>query len=199
LVGELRSHKSRKLIPWESLLERRALLVMDSNPKIAWIREYQEETRIGDGEESFAAYPDYILEYRDGSREIVEVKSDIALKSTEVVLRLSLVAIHFQRLGMRYRVLAEKEICRQPRLANLERLATFRRPRVAAHLAEDSRVQEIRQLKSSTTVGYVASRFGSVARAHELIANGILRADLDEPLGPSTRLEPETEETEVQP
>lgn len=194
--GYLWSHKSRRLIPWESQLERQALLVMDSNPKILWIREYQQETIIGDGEDAFTAYPDYIAKYVDGSEEIVEVKSDLALKNMEVKLRLSLVAVHFQRLGKRYRVLAEKEICRQPRLGNLERLATFRRPQARSRLVEDSRVQDLQKLKSSTTVGYVASRFGNEARAHELIANGILRANLDEPLSLSSRLELEPE---VQP
>jgi hypothetical protein len=194
--GYFWSHKSRRLIPWESQLERRALLVMDSNPKIAWIREYQQETLVGEGEDSFTTYPDYIAGYVDGSQEIVEVKSDLALKSIEVKLRLSLVAVHFQRLGMRYRVLAEQEICRQPRLENLERLATFRRPNVAPRLAEDPRVKDLRKLTSSTTVAYVASRFGSVAHAHELIANGVLRANLDEPLALSARVEIEAE---VQP
>ena len=191
--GYFWSHKSRKLIPWESQLERRALLVLDSDSRVAWIREYQQETLIGDGEESFTAYPDYIVGHQDGTEEIVEVKSDLALKSMEVALRLSLVGLHFKRLGTSYRVLAESEICRQPRLANLEALATYRRPRAMARLLMDCRVQELRKLRSSTTLGYVTSRFGNAAQAHELIANGILRANLEEPLGPSMRLEVESE------
>jgi len=180
--GYFWSYKSRKSIPWESPLERKALLVLDSDPRIASIEDYQLETEIEDGREGFIAYPDFLVHNVDGSSEIVEVKCDAALEDNEVRCRLNLVEAHFRRLGVSYRVMAEVEICRQPRLKNLETLATYRRPGLATVLAGDASVKALLKLSSSTTLGYVASRLGNMARAHQLIANGLLHADLETPL-----------------
>lgn len=190
--GYFWSHKSRKLIPWESILERKALLVMDSNPKIALIQSYQRKTFIEDGGGGFTAYPDFIAYFDDGSSEIVEVKADSALRDADVLRRLSLIATHFSALGRRYRVMAEAEINLQPRLKNLETLETHRRPGLAARLSQDPLVQTLLKLPSSTTtLGFIQSRMGNVARAYELVANGLLLADLDKPLDSSARLQVE--------
>jgi hypothetical protein len=186
--GYFWSYKSRKSIPWESPLERKALLVMDSDPRIASIADYQLENEIEDGRENFIAYPDFLVHYVDGTSEIVEVKCDAALEDKEVRRRLNLVEPHFRRLGVPYRVMAEAEICRQPRLKNLETLATYRRPGLATVLAGDASVRALLNLNSSTTLGYVASRLGNMARAHQLIAIGLLRADLETPLELWTRI-----------
>jgi hypothetical protein len=50
-------------------------------------------------------------------------------------------------------------------------------------------------LGHSTTLGYVSGRLGNPARAHQLIANDLLTADLAQPMSSETRVSPDEEVT----
>jgi hypothetical protein len=179
------SLKSSRLIEWDSPLENDALHVMEFDDRIAFLRGHQEEIRV-DG--LFIAFPDLFTELVDGTIEIVEVKDDFALTKPEVLQRLAQIAAHYERAGVRYRVMAEQEIRQQPRLRNLASLTTFRRPGMRARLLNDPQIRELLQLSHSTTLGYVSLTLGSPARARQLLANRLLLADFTLPLGPETRV-----------
>lgn len=184
------SLKSRRLNLWQSQLERDGFLVLEFDKQVVSFREYQQEVWIDAGDDRFHCYPDVIAKLVDGSTEIIEIKSDAALTDPEVAYRLSRIAAHFKTQRIDYRILAESEIRRQPRLRNFETLATHRRPFTREHLVRNTDVREILNLGHSTTLGYVTSRLGNAARAYQLIANDLLTADLARFMHPEMRVSP---------
>jgi hypothetical protein len=176
------------LIPWESQLERDAMLVLEFDPKVAWFREHQEHVFIDTWPDDFSAYPDLVTFLGSSESAIVEVKADAALRDPALRARLNRVEAHFESQGVGYRILAEAEIRQQPRLKNLETLITYRRPLARMHLTREPQVQRLLNWPHSTTLDSVTRFLGGPARAFQLIANGFLETDLAQPLLPGSRL-----------
>lgn len=182
--GYFASLKNKRLIPWESLLERDALLVMEFDEGISSIREFQEEICVEASGGTFSAYPDFHTRLTNGEEEIVEVKADSALRNAAVTQRLSQIAAQLAVNGQRYRILAEAEIRKQPRLANLEILVAHRRPpwcRSIPHELENS-TRLLLECERPTTLREFSASVGGSARVLRFIANGLVRVDLNREL-----------------
>lgn len=195
--GYFASFKSRRLIPWESLLERDALLVMEFDDEILAMREFQEQVAIESPYGQFSAYPDFHTELTTGHSEIVEVKADFALLELDVQRRLSYVGAHFAQNLQRYRVLSEAEIRQQPRLSNLELLVSYRRPPWCRGIAPqlEASARDLFVYGGSTTLQKLSETVGGKARALQFIANGLARINLSEVLCMSAQVWPAIEDS----
>ncbi len=186
--GYFASLKSNRLIPWESPLEREALVIAEFDPRIVRMREHQQLIEINAEEDAFDAYPDFVFEYEDADPLIVEVKSDRHARDPETQARLTQIARHIELQGGRYEVQLEKEIRRLPRLETLEHLLTFRRPRAIAHLIERSGVAELLRWSGEFPLYAATQRLQSRPLVLQLIANDMLHANFEEELANSALL-----------
>jgi hypothetical protein len=186
--GYFASVKSYRLIPWESPLEREALVIAEFDPRIVRMREHQQLMEIDAEEDAFDAYPDFVFEYEDADPLIVEVKSDRHARDPEIQARLTRIARHIELQGGRYEVQVEKEIRRLPRLETLEDLLTFRRPRAFGHLIERNGVAELLRWSGEFPLYAATQRLQSRPLVLQLIANDMLHANFDEELASSALL-----------
>ena len=180
--GYFASVKSYRLIPWESPLEREALVIAEFDPRISRMREHQQLIEIDEEEDAFDAYPDFVFEYEDADPLIVEVKSERHARDPEIQARLSRVAQHIELQGGRYEVQVESQIRRLPRLETLEHLLTFRRPRAFAQLIERSGVAELLRWSGEFPLYAAIQRLQSRPLVLQLIANDMLHVNFDEAL-----------------
>ncbi len=178
--GYFASVKSYRLIPWESPLEREALVIAEFDPRISRMREHQQLIEIDDEEDAFDAYPDFVFEYEDADPLIVEVKSERHARDPEIQARLTRVAQHIELQGGRYEVQLESQIRRLPRLETLEHLLTFRRPGAPSHLIERRGVAELLRWSGQFPLYAASQRLQSRPLVLQLIANDLLHANFDE-------------------
>jgi len=186
--GYFPSVKSNRQIPWESPLERDALLVAEFNPRVLRMQEHQRRIAIDSTGDPFVAFPDFIFDFEDEAPLTVEVKSDLDFRDPETQARLAQVANHLSRLGERYWVWTESDIRRSPRLELLEELLTFRRPGADVYLRERPGVAEVLRWSGSFSLIAASKRVQSRSLILQLIANDLLLADLDRPFVDSTIL-----------
>jgi hypothetical protein len=176
--GLFASLKSERLIPWESPLEKDALLVLEFDSAVRRMREFQECLRIGGNDGGFDAYPDFLVEPHDGAPFLLEVKSDFDAADERVRQRLDRVAAHLADASQRYVVMCEREIRLQPRLATLELLVTFRRPGAAAALRSQRDIADLLTEEPITSFASAQRRLRCRSRVLQLIANDLLSTDL---------------------
>ena len=180
--GLFASLKSERLIPWESALERDALLVKEFDRTVRRMREFQECLQIRTSDAAFDAYPDFLVEPFDGPPFLVEVKSDVDASDENVRQRLHLVAAHLAEASQQYVVWCERDIRLQPRLSTLEMLITFRRPGADSVLRSQSDIAHLLADEPATTFALAARRLGCRSRVLQLIANDLLSTDLSHPI-----------------
>jgi hypothetical protein len=186
--GLFASLKSERLIPWESQLERDALLVLEFDHDVLRMREFQECLDISVGDAAFRAYPDIFVEAVDSQPLIIEVKSDADAADENVRRRLALIGSHLSESCQRYVVWCEREIRQQPRLGLLELLATYRRPGARAHLRSQSDVLRLLQCGPQFSCGFAERHLGTRNRVLQLVANDLLTTDLTVPFASSSIL-----------
>lgn len=121
--GKFPSLKLNRMVHWESILERDAILHFEYHPLIL---SYQEQPSIEiyydkEGEQR-RYFPDFRLTFRDGEDLYIEVKPLRMLVIKAIHDKLQAVAIRFEEQGRRFRIMTEDDIRRQPLLENLQRL-----------------------------------------------------------------------------
>lgn len=121
--GYFPSAKLGRMVAWESLLERDAILLLEFSPGVSSYREqptvvqYADELRIRD------YYPDFELVLGCGSLVHLEVKPSARLADPRVADKLRKIATHYALRRQDFRVVTELEIRREPLLTNLRALA----------------------------------------------------------------------------
>ena len=125
--GLFPSRKLKRMVQWESLLERDAILLFEFS---AGVLNYQEQPCLihyfDDESDSHRRYfPDF--EIIKSSEEIVhlEVKPELVLVTPEISNKLSKVTAHYSKSSLEYRVLTEKQIRREPLHSNLKQLYRY--------------------------------------------------------------------------
>lgn len=121
--GKFPSLKLNRMVHWESMLERDAILHFEYHPLVV---SYQEQPSIeiyyDKSGEQHRYFPDFRLTFRDGEDLYVEVKPSRLLTTRVVRDKLQAIAKRFEEQGRRFRVMTEDDIRRQPLLTNLQRL-----------------------------------------------------------------------------
>jgi hypothetical protein len=176
--GKFPSTKLGRMVHWESLYERDAILHLEYHPLVV---SYQEQPSVeiyyDPVGESHKYFPDFSALLSHGKELCFEVKPERFLKKRDVREKLDSVAMRFEELGRHFRVLTEKDIRREPLLTNLK----------AIHVSAKkvSHRETVLQLANSVAAGPTWSfrdlvmQLGSVQSVLRLIRADHLRADLE--------------------
>jgi hypothetical protein len=192
--GFANSSKADHPVPWESLLERDAIAVWIFDPHIMCLSEHQEPIKVRTLDGEFTAYPDFRLIDIDGVEKIREVKSNDDLKQDEVAFRLEAIRRHYQSQDIEYQVISESEIRKEPRLTNITDLLPYHKTKTRNALLSDSCIRDFLLTKPSMALEELVDRLGSYGTAKRLLANGLLYVNLDDAIGPHTRVTSTVEE-----
>lgn len=190
--GKFPSRKLGRMVQYESLLERDAILLLEYNPLVL---RYQEQPSIEiyyDTQQKARKYiPDFEAEFVGGGTLIIEIKSASQLQRRKVKLKLEAVALRFKETGRTFRVLRESDVRQQPRFDNLQLLHDATKSR---SLEDDMQALSAAFENSGLrSFGELSNAVGSDASVLRQIASGHLRTDLTaEPLQPSSSVWPAT-------
>lgn len=181
--GKFPSRKLRRMVHWESFHERDAILHLEYHPLV---ERYQEQPSLewyySPTGESKKYYPDFQVDFEDGTVCLIEVKPTSKLRTAEAKAKYGAIALRLEERGRQFRILTEADIRRQPLFGNLQRLHECRRRSVAdvgGHRDLDSHCGQ----GEIVTFGALARRLGGEERVLYLLGTGELRADLEAELG----------------
>lgn len=183
--GYFPSRKLHRMVAWESLLERDAILLLEVSPGVVSFQEQPRVIQYFDGNALCDYYPDFEVALSDGSVFHLEVKTTSKLNAPTVTTKFAAIAAHYQEKGLGYRIVTEQELQREPLLSNAQELAYLqgytRRPLPSFYkLREDLGTGTIVFAKAEALLGR-----NMVLR---LIASGMLACDLNQPLAGHTLL-----------
>lgn len=179
LRGKFPSQKLGRMVHWESLLERDAILHFEYHP---WVVSYQEQPSLESYYDSSGVsrkyFPDFKVDFEDGGELIVEVKPSRKLHTIDASLKYGAIAHRFEEQGRPFRILTETALRREPLFSNLKRLHEHRRKRCEDGPEFQSNESLIAEC-GITTFGKLMRRMGSEAHVLHLLSSGVLRADLE--------------------
>ncbi len=121
--GYFPSAKLGRMVPWESLLERDAILLLEFSPGVISYEAQPVVVHYSDGVQIREYYPDFEVVLGCGSVVHLEIKPTDRLANPEVASKFRAVASHYAARHREFRVLTEEDIRREPRLVNLRNLA----------------------------------------------------------------------------
>ncbi len=183
--GYFPSKKLHRMVAWESLLERDAILLLEVSPGVVSFQEQPTLIQYFDGTSLRDYYPDFEVVLADGTVFHLEVKTSAKLKNPKVATKFSAIAAHYQEKGLGFRIVTEEELQREPLLSNAQAVAYLQGGTVYPPLSP-------RQLRRD--LGGVAVPFENAEAmlgretVLRLIANRKLACDLNQPLAGSTLL-----------
>lgn len=150
--GYFPSGKLGRMVAWESLLERDAIYLLEFSPGVVSYQEQPAIVRYFDGSQLRDYYPDFRLVLNDGSEFHLEVKPESKLARPPVRARMEAIAAHYAQQGRKFRIATEREIRREPLLANVRMLTYLRdgRGHVLPSVAELAKVFEADTVPFST-------------------------------------------------
>lgn len=97
--------------PWnferyDSDLERKAMIRLEANPDVAkWVKRHGISIPWIDGQKHQRRYvPDFLVEYTDGTKAIIEVKDPTRVDSPEVQRKRKAAEIWCKQRGMEYQI-----------------------------------------------------------------------------------------------
>jgi hypothetical protein len=97
--GYFLSKKLNRMVAWESLLERDALLLMELSPGVLSYQEQPEEISYWDGQAICAYVPDLRVSLCNETSVLVEVQSSQELERPVVKAKYQQIAQHLQEQG----------------------------------------------------------------------------------------------------
>ena len=183
--GKFPSKKMNKVVHWESLLERDAIMLFEMHPLVVSYQEQpSEEIYYDTSGQARSCYPDFLLRLTHGGQILVEIKRNIDLKRTSVTEKLQLIALRFAEQERPYRILSETQIRREPLRSNLQDLWEARR--IACIGPETAAAIDALGVTQQFTLKELTALIGDKQLVLAAIADGRLRTDLEKPLGPAS-------------
>lgn len=184
--GFFPSTKNQRMVAWESLLERDAIILFELSPGVVSYEEQPSIELYYDGSLPRRYYPDFALTLRNGSVAHVEVKPKKKLSNKLVYERLHLIAANYQRQSRQFWILTDDEIRKQPRLSNLTQCAYH----IKAARVDQPPVWQLHELKNREdwTVEKLAKTLGGISSVFRLLASGLAFCDLSQPILHCTRI-----------
>ena len=179
--GKFPSLKLNRMVHWESMLERDAILHFEYHPLVV---SYQEQPSIeiyyDKHGEQHRYFPDFRLTFRDGEDLYVEIKPSRVLATKVVRDKLQAVAKRFEEQGRRFRVMTEDDIRRQPLLMNLQKLhASSKR---AAQKMPCAQLAKTLSGGPLWKLAHLAAQLLGVQHVLRLVQSKHLQVDLEKPL-----------------
>jgi hypothetical protein len=189
-TGKYPSWKMGRMLQFESPNERNAFVLLDADPTAKSFGEQALAVRYVLEDETHVHYPDVLVEWADGRRQLWEIKPAAQARRPEFVNRTRILQTALPHLGFEYRMLIAEELARQPRLSNAQTMLKHGRDPVSDE--ERERVRQI-LLKHpgvcwiSATNGDLGSRGRAVLC--RLTLEGELSFDIEQRLTPMTRFQ----------
>lgn len=121
--GKFPSTKMGRMVAWESLLERDAILLLELSPGVAYYQEQPTIIEYFDGTRIREYYPDFELTLLDDSLCHLEVKPSEELAKPEVHSKYERIVEHYQKKQFDFRIATDLEIRREPLFSNLGLIA----------------------------------------------------------------------------
>lgn len=122
--GLFPSKKLRRMVEWESLLERDAILLFEFSPGVVSYQEQPELIEYEQDGEIRKYYPDFEVILKNGEIIHFEIKPANKLNDPAMVKKYSAIKNHYERMGRNFSLLLDNRIRVEPLLGNLKRLAT---------------------------------------------------------------------------
>lgn len=183
--GYFPSTKLGRMVAWESLLERDAILLLEFSPGVASYQEQPALVHYAHGLRMREYYPDFEVVLGCGSVLHLEVKPASKLALPAVAAKLRAVARHYAVQGRDYRIVTDQEIRREPLHSNLKTLTYLAvRPGCVLPARRDI---EYHFTSGARTLQDAALLLGRDTTMR-LIATGRICCDLDKELGDETLL-----------
>lgn len=174
--GYYPSKKLGRMVEWESLLERDAILLFEFSRGVKSYQEQPEQIMYEQDSELRRYYPDFSLTLNNGAVIYVEVKPISKFSSLELVLKLNAVIKHYEMIGNDFKILVDESIRIEPRLTNLKRLASVQHYQ---NDLEDIHQQTIKLFKTGSVYSVQSlSKIIGVTPTLVLIARGVICCNL---------------------
>ncbi|MBN9422240.1 MAG: TnsA endonuclease N-terminal domain-containing protein [Candidatus Accumulibacter sp.] len=125
--GYFPSRKLGRMVAWESLLERDAILLLEFSSGVVSYREQPVLIEYFDGQQIRGYYPDFEADLTDGDVLHVEVKASFQLAKPKIESKFRVIAADYRRRQHDFRIITEAEIRREPMHSNLKNLARYSR------------------------------------------------------------------------
>jgi len=175
--GKFPSRKLGRMVQWESLLERDAILILEHRPDVDWYEEQPSEEIYYDAYGTAWRYtPDFGVRLTNGSEFHIEVKPLGKLVDVDLCHKLALIELRYKETGRRFEIWTEREIRADPRFSTLR---TIHRARV--RLDNFDTEQQLAQLRDQARVSFreAALALGGKHQVHRLLSQGAIQADFE--------------------
>ncbi len=182
--GYFPSKKMKRMVPWESLQERDALLLLELSPGVVAFKAQPEKLPYWDGTAMRVHVPDLWVLLYDEHVLFVELKPASELARPQVKAKYCQIAEQLLAQGLDYRLLTDKEIQQEPQFSNLKQLL-YRYNHPASPLPTRSQLAAAFSQTESIPLAQCLERFGSDV-TDTLIAQARLYVDLAQPLAPAS-------------
>lgn len=167
LTGAVKSIKRNELVEFESSLERDYIHILENDKNVRIYYEQPLKIFFPKG----VYIPDFLVEYNDGSKEIVEIKyrDDLRQNFSKYKEKFRGAVEFCSYNGINFRIYTEKEI-RTPYLANVKFLSNF----IDSHIENDysdltALRENLRKLKRTTPRELVEFTSKDLSKQAELI------------------------------
>jgi hypothetical protein len=178
--GYFPSTKNGRMMAWESLLERDAIILFEFSSAVVSYQEQPSLERYYQGDRSYKYYPDFLLHLRNETQINIEVKPSSEMAKRDVAVRYNDIANFFEQSCRNFMVLTDKEIRQEPRLENLKLLAAHRRE--IPHQMSLHNLQSSLEEKKCMQIQDAARELGCITAVYRLLAAGYLQCDLETPI-----------------
>lgn len=178
--GKFPSRKLGRMVQWESLHERDAILVLEYLPSVEMYEEQPSEEIYYDAFGTPWRYtPDLRVRLTDSSEFDIEVKPSDKLSDPDLCHKLALIESRYRELGRRFEIWTEKDIRAEPRFSTLRAIH-----RARVRLVNFEAQQQLESLEGQPRVSFkeAARALGGSHQVHRLLSEGALQADLEKAL-----------------
>ena len=187
-TGKYPSWKMGRMLQWESVHEHNAFRLLDADPQVKSFNEQPCIIEYVHGGELRKHVPDILVEFKNGTKEIWEVKTAHDAGETEIATRTSRLANSLPRLGYRYRVILAGDLGAQPQLRNAIRLLGHGFRPISELDRESMRLlfkKQSQLLWSEASHGHYGQR--GLQILCRLALEGVLVVDMGAPISSGTR------------
>ncbi|WP_077235323.1 TnsA endonuclease N-terminal domain-containing protein [Herbaspirillum sp. VT-16-41] len=134
--GKSPSLKNERMVHWESLLERDAILLFEFSPGITGFREQPPSFWYFHSGRMRRYTADFEVTFRGGCTKLIEVKPWEKLQNPEEQKRLEIIRLQLLSQGAQLLILDDRQIRRKPLSENLKQLNSNRTPRLSSEEAQ---------------------------------------------------------------
>ena len=187
--GLFPSRKNGRMMEFEGLLERDAMILFETSSKIVRYREQPIKIRYPDGNRLRLYTPDFELVLCTGEIILVEIKHHSSLKNDELRHKLDCISRYFLGLHQPFLTLTDQAIRQQPRLANLYQVCKDL-PRIwPTEAALRSRYIQYQSLFPMSYKQANHTLSASQISLSSLIVSGLVTLDIQQPIETDTQIQ----------